>query len=102
MLFRIKTGVDVTGLRPEMVPALLAAYGIRAVLLGGDLVLTSAREGDHRSGSRHFVGLALDFRTRDLLPRERSRFASELRAALGDQYDVLLEGDHLHVEFDPR
>lgn len=98
--FGIKRGVNVAGLRAEMVPALLAADRILEAI-GAELIITSALDGEHKAGSRHFLGLALDFRTRHLTGLERSRFASELQAALGNQYDVVLEKTHVHVEFDP-
>lgn len=100
--FAIKPGVRLAGLRPEMTPAILAAYIVRSQLptghLGG-LVLTSGLEGEHTPTSRHYLGFAVDFRTRDLADDDKVRFRDALRAALGAEYIVLLKPTHLHVQY---
>ena len=100
--FAIKPGVDVRGLRPEILPALLAAYDVLGPTRDEGCVITSAVEGKHGPDSLHYEGLALDFRTRHLPHVTQVALASELRSRLGEQYDVVLEEDHLHVEFDPK
>ena len=70
-------------------------------------VITSAREGIHSENSRHYYGLALDFRTRDLPQGMKSAFADRVRELIEErlgqrQYDVVLEQSHLHVEHDPK
>jgi hypothetical protein len=49
--FNIKPGVMLQGLRPEMLPAMLAAFAARA-RLGGDVTITAGREGKHRAGGK--------------------------------------------------
>lgn len=63
-------------------------------------VLTSARDGKHAPGSLHQVGQALDFRNRNW--PDSIGMADSLRAKLGPDFDVVLEKDHLHIEFDPK
>ena len=99
--FELKAGVDVGGLRPEMVPVLLAAFAIYQAE-GKRLVVTSALDGKHSKGSRHYVGLALDLRSREFSAVQKTRVVNQLKAALGEQYDVVKEKSHFHVEFDPR
>lgn len=65
-------------------------------------VITSWMDGKHINGSKHFSGLALDFRTRILTESEKHRFTQALRDELGRDFDVVLESDHLHVEYDPK
>lgn len=71
---------------------------------GVDLVITSGNDGRHSVNSKHYVGNALDFRTNNLGDPglEGPLIANELNAALGRDYDVLFEGDHIHVEYDPK
>jgi hypothetical protein len=65
-------------------------------------MVTSGMEGQHRPGSRHPLGLALDFRTRDLTRQQVEYLARRIREQLGAGYDVVIERTHLHVEYDPR
>jgi hypothetical protein len=68
---------------------------------GTDLVITSANDGKHMDGSLHYQGKALDFRTWTLNGREMMVHA-QLKRELGDQYDTILEKDHIHIEFQPK
>ena len=52
--------------------------------------------------SWHYFGRALDFRTRNIPPLHRNSVAQEIGVSLGENYDVVLEATHLHVEFDPK
>lgn len=98
--FRIKPGVQLARLTPQM--ALGAAIVAEAYIgIGCDCVITSCSDGRHRLGSLHDLGCALDFRTRDLTDGIRDSLVTEIREALGTEFDVVLEADHLHVEWDP-
>jgi hypothetical protein len=70
---------------------------------GHDTILTSGREGVHMPGSKHYSGNAGDYRIRHL---EDSSMAAaiveELRGCFTDDYDVVLEETHIHVEYDPK
>lgn len=69
---------------------------------GYDCVITSAIDGKHSRGSLHYVGLALDFRTNNMPSGELPRIRDKIAARLGENFDVVLEKDHLHVELDPK
>ena len=64
-------------------------------------VITSGVEGKHMPGSLHYVGKAFDFRIRHVQPDCRIELTAALQAALGDEFDVILEEDHIHIEFQP-
>lgn len=72
-----------------------------------DAVITSANDGTHMVKSLHYAGLAVDLRTRDLAPATIALLASKLRERLNGNentnrpYQVVLEVDHLHLEFQP-
>lgn len=75
-------------------------------LQGSTVVITSARDGTHSRASLHYVGLAVDVRsTGDRIgaPKDESPavWAARLRQYLGSAYDVIVEADHIHVEYDP-
>lgn len=69
--------------------------------VGGELVITAGTDGKHMVGSLHYKGLALDLRTRNIAGAEQA-VVKEIKAALGKDFDVVLEGDHIHIEFDPK
>lgn len=68
--------------------------------LGFELVLTSAIEGTHKRASLHYMGAGGDLRLPPPVLVEQA--VKEAKEALGDDYDVVLEGDHIHTEFQPK
>lgn len=97
---KIKEGVRLTGLQPIMV---MAAIVINDVYQrnGQELVITSAVDGVHSKHSRHYLGYALDLRTRYFDKHHIPAIVDALREALGDDYYVKAESDHIHVSFKP-
>ena len=74
---------------------------------GADPWVTSLLDGRHRRGSLHYVGMAADFRSRDLPEAHKEEIVSELASDLGADYDVILESrgrpnEHIHVEYQPK
>ena len=100
-MLSLKPGVRVLGLRPEILLFVMAAQAAYAKR-GADLVITSGIEGTHSRGSEHYTGLAVDVRTSNLAPSQVTDVIAELKAALGPDFDILLEDDHLHAEWDPK
>ena len=94
---KIKHGVRIFGLRPEMLLALTVADTI-----WDDLTITSVIDGSHSRGSLHYVGCAADLRTRDLTLDTIRANVNALKSALGPDFDVVIEKSHVHVEFQPK
>ena len=95
----IKHGVDLRGLSPQMA----IAYTIACRCYGQyDCVITSASDGKHGPNSLHYKGQALDLRTRHLNGQGLQAVYHKLKESLGEQFDVVLESDHIHVEWDPK
>jgi hypothetical protein len=93
------TGCRVAGIQPEGLAAVIVAGSVYAAH-GVDLVWTAALDSKHMPGSLHYVGLAIDI---GLPPADvQSELQLELRGALGDDYDLVVEGDHWHIEFQPK
>lgn len=62
-------------------------------------VITSTWEGTHLPWSCHYRKKALDFR----LPKDNPiARVQQLKKRLGKNYDVTMEADHVHVEYDPK
>lgn len=70
--------------------------------IGKDFVITSLCDGRHSKNSLHYFGNAFDIRTRHLSEEEKQDVVVLLAKMLGKDYDVVLESDHIHVEFDPK
>jgi hypothetical protein len=96
---KLKPGVRIHGISPEIVIGLLAAQRIYDKY-GAELVVTSALDGKHSKGSLHYTGEAVDLRSRTL--KAPSLVASEIRDALGPDFDVVVESDHIHMEYQPK
>ena len=93
----IKNSVDLRGLSPQMA----IAYTIACKCYGQyDCVITSANDSKHGPNSLHYKGQALDLRTRHLNGQGLQSVYHKLKESLGDQFDVVLEADHIHIEFD--
>lgn len=63
--------------------------------------VTSACDSQHCEGSYHYTGLAWDFRIWGLNNPEN--VANAIRSDLRNidyRYDVIFEGDHIHIEYD--
>jgi hypothetical protein len=98
---RLKNGVSINGIGPNII-AVLAPAALIWERHGQELVVTSGTDGDHSEGSLHYVGLALDFRTRYFGLDQSFEVAADLRKALGMDYDIVLHSSHLHIEWDPK
>ncbi len=95
-----KQGVSIAGLRPEALAGMFIADSVFNNIQVS-LVITSACDGSHSPGSLHYVGLAFDIRSRNLENLLDSTVRT-LREALGAEFDVVVEEDHIHIEFQPK
>ena len=70
---------------------------------GQELVITSGSEAiKHSITSLHFSGDAFDMRTRFWSASEVKQVRDEIAARLGRHFDVVIEGDHIHIEYQPK
>lgn len=101
MAMIMKKGVKLKGIQPEIlaiIPIVEDAYKRRNY----PLVVTSANDGDHMEGSRHYTGEAIDTRIRHVQTEgEINSIFWEIREEIGPEFDVVLEEDHIHIELDP-
>jgi len=97
----IKKGAKINGLKSEMILAFIIAQTIYYDY-NIPCILTEGTGGDHGIASLHYVGFAIDLRTRDMSKSTAEIIVEQIKKALGDQYDVILEKDHIHIEFQPK
>lgn len=94
----LESGVSIAGIQPELVLSLIIADAI-FTRHGHPMVLTSVVDGEHMHGSLHYVGAAADARRPDA---GAESLTTTLARELGENYDVILEDDHIHWEFQPK
>ena len=95
---QIKDGVIISGLDIRMRDVLIKADSVWKTY-GEELVVTSGLDGVHSAGSLHYYGLALDFRTRYFTAQIRAKVADDLQAELGENFLVINEKNHIHVQY---
>jgi hypothetical protein len=98
---KLKDGVKLQGVQWQMFAAAVKVEDIYD-RYGHELTITSGTDGQHSAKSLHYKGLALDFRTRNVPATQLPKIEREIKQALGPDFDVVFEGDHFHVEFDPK
>jgi hypothetical protein len=96
-MIKLKAGVVITGIKPEISLAIAIAKSVYDSCDEPSMTITSVIDGKHRKDSLHYKGLAIDLR----LPISPMSVMDKLRVALGNSYDVILEKDHIHIEYDP-
>lgn len=98
MFLCLKSGVIPTGLKSECLLGILLAAAVFEAA-GQKFTVTSLTDGKHMENSLHYYGLAFDIRIRDLKNFGANKMALLLSEALGECYTVILESDHIHVEY---
>ena len=87
-------------LSAEILLALMIAKDVY-VKFGYDMVVTSLADGKHGKNSLHYTGHAADLRTRHMRVDDKEVVADEIRKNAGDDYDIVVEKTHIHMEYDP-
>lgn len=93
-------------------PAILHALNIVDLVwrkvFAKQATVTSGSEGRHSATSYHYGApgdvreRGVDIRTFDLVPDRIPDALTMLGDYLGEAYDVILEGNHIHIEYDVR
>ena len=110
MALRVKEGVSIRGLQPQLFHAWNVAEELYEQY-DADCWLTAGVDGRHGHGSLHYVGYAIDLRIRNLsagtgidaeVTTKAGILKVEIQKQLGSEYDVVLESNHFHIEFQPK
>lgn len=94
------------GLAPQLVFALFVAEQVYEQF-NREVTITSVNDSEHSETSLHYAGCAADLRTQNPIngtpyfedPHEVVR---RIKDRLNGDFDVMFEGDHIHVEYQPR
>ena len=98
---KLKAGVKLDVFSPQILLAIYIADQVYVSMFNKEMVITSISDSVHGSGSLHPLGKAVDIRARDVTSLGKNAFVVAMKTKLGDNYDVVLEKDHFHIEFDP-
>ena len=98
---KLKKGVRIHGICDEISFVMTAIEGVY-LEHGAEAVVTSAIDGTHSRKSKHYSGQAIDLRTRNVDTEHHRPLTAALQAAVGEDFDVVLERDHIHLEWDPK
>jgi hypothetical protein len=116
----LKDGVKINGAHfyPEMVKILDVARDTAPPTTDGAVWITSANDSKHKTGSLHYKNRAFDIRIVNIvgdavgfgfeldraatIAAEATAWSNRMALLLGPDYDVLMEGDHIHAEYDPK
>ena len=111
---KLKPGVKLANVAPELVLALTVCDGVYVAQTGREMTVTSLGDGAHSTSSKHYPRnnpdgkvRAADLRIKDIERAFWVILAGRIRTALGVEFDVVLEthslgNEHIHVEFDPK
>jgi len=94
----IKAGVDISRLNREIRRSLSRVEAVYD-LYQENFVITSTFEGNHGAGSLHYSNDAYDV---GLPSKNTKEIFNAVKEDLGASYDVVWEGDHIHIEYDPK
>lgn len=94
----VKLGVDISRLNRPIRRALEAIERIFN-LYNLEAVITSTYEGDHMVSSLHYANDAIGIRKP---PHSETLILESIRRDLGKDFDVVMETDHYHIEYDPK
>ncbi len=94
----LKPGVDISRLNRNIRRFLTKADAIFTVY-GEELVITSTYGDVHDASSLHYANDAVDLR---LPGKYQTEIYRDLNAINPSKYDVILERDHIHAEYDPK
>lgn len=100
--FATEYGTSGSGLSPSIRSIETVVDQTFQLVVGRDAVVTYTTNGLHKPDSFHYSGNAVDLRTRDLSKFDAALVTKLLIQALGKRFDVINEGSHIHIEFDPK
>ena len=103
-MIKFKQGVSVTTLAPQIILAIAVAESVYKEITGTNLIITSGCDGQHLPNSKHYLGLAVDLRTKHLGRDRKVMVLTKLKECLGAEYLVLFENvdqpnEHFHIQY---
>lgn len=101
-MVRFKDGVSVDGIKKETIALIVILNTYFELRIGKELVITSCTDGKHMKNSKHYSGYAIDIRIRHLSVCEMNNLLAWFKSHHDREFDMVVEKDHIHVEYDPH
>jgi len=95
------SNASLRGIKPETIVGMIIVDQVYQ-RYGERCQFTSIADGQHARSSLHYVGFAFDVRTISINPDNMQTIVLEIEKCLNGEWDVVLEDDHLHVEYQPK
>jgi hypothetical protein len=99
VVLKFKPGVEPVGIKGPTVLAIVALNDLFKQYRH-DLTVTSVVDGTHGPKSYHRFGMAFDFRTLGIPKASLNGIVGLFKQSMPG-WDIIIEKDHGHVEFDP-
>jgi len=105
-MLMFKDGVSWRGISPQSALIVMTVHGAFESV-DSDCIVTSMADSTHGFGSLHYIGNAVDFRTKHLDEPKKNLVIARIKESLPSECDVILESlgkenEHLHVEWQPK
>jgi len=101
-IVKFKPNVSMKYVHPKIGHAIDIARHVWELKNISECVVTSMNDSTHSPTSLHYAGCAVDFRIWNVPELERDQIVVMLKSRLRDEYDIINEGDHYHVEWQPK
>lgn len=101
-MVEFKDGVSVNGIKKETITLIGILNCYFYIFINKPFVITSCTDGKHMKGSKHYSGYAIDIRSRHLDNLEIVKLVNWFEINHGLKYDMVVEKDHIHIEYDPQ
>lgn len=69
---------------------------------GFDCIVTSLNDSRHSKTSLHYSGNGGDLRIKGIPPSIVGKIHAQIVDSLNQDYDVILEPNHIHIEYQPK
>lgn len=93
--------IDPKGIQSELILAIIIVNEVYQSF-GYEFVITSLNDSEHIEGTLHFNGNAFDARVKHIPLEKRQLLVNRIVKHLNSNYDVVLETNHLHIEYDAK
>jgi hypothetical protein len=100
-VIELKKGISLNGVQAPVLFGLMVLDGVIA-LHSVPTVVTSCTEGKTHKGLAHYVGAAVDVRSRELTISQQNGVKAAFDSAQNGEMDLVIEKDHFHLEWDRR
>jgi len=98
----MKIDVNIASLHPKLRERLSDIDYVFWGYTDQEAVIISGNDGQHAEKSLHYADRAIDLRAWYLSGETMENVVLALRRELGEDFNVVEEDNHIHIEYDPK